>query len=43
MTTTKHDVFNRHIKFIKDQGSGISQSDFRDMINDLEDININNS
>ena len=46
MTTTKRDVFNRHIKFIKDiidQGSGISLSDIRDMINDLEDININNS
>ena len=46
MTITKRDVFNRHIKFIKDiidQGSGISLSDIRDMINDLEDININNS
>jgi hypothetical protein len=46
INTTKRDVFKRHIDFVNniiDQGSGISLSEIRDMVNDKDGINITNS
>ena len=43
---TKRNIFDLHLNFVKEViggGSGISLSEIRDMINDKENININNS